>query len=147
MPVSFRDAEPDDIPAILAIEQAAAMAAHWNAGQYKVRIQDRNVMVAEKNGEILGFLCVRVAAGDWEIENVVVDARLRRQGIGVGLMRALLEKWQAASGATILLEVRESNASARTLYEKCGLLEAGRRRGYYCNPSEDAILYTRHRQT
>ena len=104
-------------------------------------------MVAERNGEILGFLCARVTAGDWEIENVVTDARFRRQGIGAGLMRALLEKWQGGSGATILLEVRESNAAARALYEKCGLLEAGRRRGYYSDPAEDAILYTRHRET
>jgi ribosomal-protein-alanine N-acetyltransferase len=43
----------------------------------------------------------------------------------------------------VFLEVRESNAAARTLYENAGFEQTGRRRSYYTSPLEDAILYRR----
>jgi ribosomal-protein-alanine acetyltransferase len=146
MPVSIRDAAPDDLPPILALEQAAPSAAHWSADQYKTRIEDRSVLLAEQEGKICGFLCAHVVAGEWEIENVVVAKDSRRQGIAAALMQALIGKWQTAEGTALLLEVRESNKAARALYEKCGLRQAGRRRAYYGTPPEDAILYARHRK-
>lgn len=148
MPISVRAAVPDDVPAILAIEQAAPAAAHWSAEQYKSRIQSggRNAcfLVAECEGKVCGFLCVRVVAAEWEIENVVVAERLRRHGIAAELMRSLIAKWEEFAGAAVLLEVRESNAAARALYTKYGLREVGRRRAYYREPVEDAVLYARH---
>ena len=146
MPVSIRDAAPADIQAILTIEQSAPSAAHWPADQYTTRIKDGNVIVAEEEGKICGFLCAHVVAGEWEIENVVVDEEFRRNGIGAALMREVLNKWEAAAGAAVLLEVRESNAAARALYEASGLRDVGRRRSYYRDPGEDAILYARYRQ-
>jgi ribosomal-protein-alanine N-acetyltransferase len=147
MPVSIRDAAPVDIPAILTIEQSAPSAAHWYADQYQTLIGDGNIIVAEEAGRICGFLCTHVVAGEWEIENVVVDEKFRRHGIAAALMRILLSKWEAAAGAAVLLEVRESNAAARALYEASGLREVGRRRAYYGDPVEDAILYALYRQT
>lgn len=147
MPVSIRDGATADIPAILAIEQAATSAAHWSADQYQTRIGDGSVIVAEQEGRICGFLCAHVVAGEWEVENVVVDEGFRRHGIAAALMRALLTKWEVAAGTAVLLEVRESNAAARALYEASGFREVGRRGGYYGDPLEDAILYARYRQT
>jgi len=146
MPVFIRDAVPEDLPAIVAIEQSSPSAAHWSAGQYQRRIGDGSVLVAEGESKICGFLCVHVVAGEWEIENVVVADESRRHGIGAALMRALLAKWEAAAGSAVLLEVRESNAAARGLYKASGFREIGRRRGYYRDPVEDAVLYARYRQ-
>jgi len=139
-PISIRDATIGDIPAILAIEQASPTAAHWSANQYQTRIAEGQVIAAEHDGIICGFLCWQVAADEWEIENVVVGAQTRRRGIGMALVRAVIEKWRAREGSALLLEVRESNQAARGLYEKCGLREVGRRRGYYSDPPEDAVL-------
>jgi ribosomal-protein-alanine N-acetyltransferase len=147
MPVFIRDAVPEDLPAILAIEQSSPSAAHWSAGQYQTRIGDGSMMVAAEASKICGFLCAHVVAGEWEIENVVVDEQSRRRGIGAALVRALLNKWEAAGGSAVLLEVRESNAAARALYQASGLRDVGHRRGYYRDPVEDAILYARYRQT
>jgi [ribosomal protein S18]-alanine N-acetyltransferase len=147
MPVSIRDAATADIPAILTVEQSTPSAAHWSADQYQTRIGDGSVIVAEEEGRICGFLCAHVVAGEWEIENVVVEEKFRRHGTGAALMRALLNKWEAADGAAVLLEVRESNAAAHALYKASGLREVGRRRAYYRDPGEDAILYARYRQT
>ena len=147
MSALIRSAASADLPAILAIEQAAPTAAHWNAEQYRHRFKDGCLLVAERADEVCGFLCARIAAGEWEIENVVVEKARQRQGVGEDLMRALLKKWDESAGSAILLEVRESNAAARDLYAKFGLLEVGRRRSYYRDPAEDALLYARHRAT
>ena len=141
MSVSIRAATPADLPAILAIEQATPTAAHWTAEQYQRRLEDGCLLVAEREGKLCGFLCARIAAGEWEIENVAVENASRRSGIGESLIRTLMQKWQESPGNSILLEVRESNAAARALYLKCGLAEVGRRRSYYRDPVEDAILY------
>lgn len=145
MSISIRQAAIDDITAILALEQESRAAAHWSADQYRTRIEEGNLIVAEQVGHVCGFLCARVAVGEWEIENVVVGSAFRRRSIGAELMRALIDKWEGEAGTAILLEVRESNTAARSLYAKCGLQEVGRRRAYYRDPSEDAILYARWR--
>lgn len=147
--VSIRAAALDDIPAILAIEQSAPSASHWHAEQYKSRIQspieDACFLVAECEGTLAGFICVRIIASEWEIENVVVAEEFRRQGVAAQLMRSLLARWDQVVGTTMLLEVRESNATARALYAKSGLEEVGRRPRYYREPIEDAILYERRK--
>ena len=86
--------------------------------------------------------CARKAvAGEWEIENVVVAAEFLRRGIANELVRELIQRAQNEAASAILLEVRESNLPARRLYEKHGFREVGRRRAYYRDPVEDAILY------
>jgi ribosomal-protein-alanine N-acetyltransferase len=56
-------------------------------------------------------------------------------------MRSLIAQWEKFAGTALLLEVRESNAAARALYTNHGLREVGRRRGYYRDPVEEAVLY------
>ena len=92
-PTSIRAANIDDLPAILALEQAAPAAAHWSTDHYRNRLQSEPhaacFLVAESNGpkEVCGFLCARIIgpADEWEIENVVVDQKFRRQGVGAQL--------------------------------------------------------------
>jgi ribosomal-protein-alanine N-acetyltransferase len=72
---------------------------------------------------------------------VVVAAEFLRRGIANELMRELIQSAQNEAASAILLEVRESNLPARGLYEKHCFREVGRRRAYYRDPAEDAILY------
>lgn len=141
MAFAIRTAVLDDVPAILTLEQKTAGAAHWTSEQYQRLVAGGVVLVAEEAGELCGFVCAQDVAGEWEIENVVVAAGFLRRGIASELLRELIGRAQGAGAAAILLEVRESNLAARRLYEKHGFGEAGRRRGYYANPAEDAILY------
>ena len=148
--LGIRAADLDDLPSIVALEQSAPKAAHWTSDHYKARIQDQPgaacFLIAESGSQtsprqLCGFLCARIVAGEWEIENVVVDPGLRRQGIGSQLIESLVMKWKASGGSALLLEVRESNAPARGLYERHGFSEVGRRASYYQNPEEAAVLY------
>jgi ribosomal-protein-alanine N-acetyltransferase len=141
MPFAIRSADFNDLPAILAIEQQSPSAAHWTSEQYKNLLDNGVVLVAEEAGKFGGFICAKAVAGEWEIENVVVAVELLRRGIANELLRKLTERARNESASEILLEVRESNGPARRLYEKCGFCEAGRRRAYYRDPVEDAILY------
>ena len=80
--------------------------------------------------------------GDWEIENIVVSPDLRRQGLGT---RTLMRRFLSGSGETgplktVHLEVRESNLAAQELYKTLGFAQIGRRKYYYSDPPEDAIL-------
>ena len=145
MPVAIRSAALNDVPAILTIEQRAPHAAHWTAEQYKKLVASGVVLVAEEGaeeaGELCGFICAKVVAGEWEIENVVVAAEFLRRGIANELVRNLIRSAAGEAASAILLEVRESNLPARGLYEKHGFREVGRRPVYYRDPVENAILY------
>jgi ribosomal-protein-alanine acetyltransferase len=155
MPVAIRSAVLNDVPAILAIERQAPTAAHWTLEQYRKLVESGVVLVAEEaadqapapgkerkeRGRLFGFLCAKAVAGEWEIENVVVAAEFLCRGIAHQLVLELIERARNGAASNVLLEVRESNRAARCLYEKCGFREVGRRRAYYANPVEDAILY------
>ena len=141
MLVAIRSAALDDLPAILAIEQPAPTASHWTSEQYNKLVGSGVVLVAEEAGKLCGFVCAKAVAGEWEIENVVVAAEFLRRGIANELVRALIQRAESEAASAILLEVRESNLPARGLYEKHGFREVGRRRAYYRDPVEDAILY------
>lgn len=141
MPLAIRSAAPNDVPAILAIERQAPSAAHWTPEQYEKLVDSGIVLVAEEAGRLVGFVGAKAVAGEWEIENVVVAAAFLRRGIANELLRTLIQRAQNEAASAILLEVRESNGPARRLYEKHGFHEVGRRRSYYRNPAENAILY------
>ncbi|HSA91549.1 MAG TPA: ribosomal protein S18-alanine N-acetyltransferase [Terriglobales bacterium] len=144
MPV--RPATVADLAAMLAIERALPTSAHWPEGEYRRMFDEdpdrpRLVLVAEEDAEVVGFVVARGAAGEWELENVAVAASAQRRGFGSLLVQALLYRLSALGAAAVFLEVRESNHAARRLYERHEFLLSGRRRAYYQDPPEDAVLY------
>lgn len=141
-----RKATPEDLATIRKLEQQTETAAHWAEREYDAlfaaEAPQRIALVAteEAGSQILGFGIARCAAGEWEIENVVVASEERRRGVGSALVRELVQEAQRSGATLVLLEVRESNASARRLYEKIGFNQVGSRPDYYRNPPEDALL-------
>jgi ribosomal-protein-alanine N-acetyltransferase len=156
----IRSAIAADIPAILALEKNSAAAAHYSEGQYGKIIdqgltlaasghrpgeekepQERLALIVEEGSQVRGFLIGRVLGDEWEIENVVVAEEARKRGFGAALVGEFLKWVRELGGLKVYLEVRESNAAARRLYEKCQFAETGRRKEYYRYPEEDAVLY------
>jgi [ribosomal protein S18]-alanine N-acetyltransferase len=89
---------------------------------------------------VIGFVVAHVIGEEWEIENLVVAPHSRNQGIGGALVTAVIQVARARSATRLMLEVRESNTAARSLYRKLGFNESGRREDYYSTPAEAAIL-------
>ena len=145
----IRPATAADIPQIMSLERASSTAGHWTEQQYRQLFQSgadglqRLVLVAEIGSAILGFLIAQHVAAEWELENIVVAESARRKGFGKQLLDTLLTRARATNSDAMFLEVRESNASARALYENTGFEPTGRRKAYYSAPDEDAILYRR----
>ena len=92
---------------------------------------------------IVGFLGTWYAADQAHIVSVGVADGYRRRGIGELLLIAAVEHAVARETETITLEVRKSNAAARTLYEKYGFVEQGIRKAYYSDNREDAVIMTK----
>jgi [ribosomal protein S18]-alanine N-acetyltransferase len=148
----IRAATPADIPHMMSLERKSATAGHWTEELYRKAFQPesaaRLLLVAEasdlKSGTgapgILGFLIAHHLTPEWELENLVVAPAARRKGLGNRLLEALLNAARETN-SSVFLEVRESNAAARALYENSGFEQTGRRPSYYTSPLEDAILY------
>ena len=131
--VRIRAATQDDLREITAIEDSVAESPRWQPGDFLAF----DCRVAVLDGQLSGFLVSRqVADGEREILNIAVHPRYRRLGIAKELLRAEIAR---GSGA-YFLEVRESNAAARRLYESLGFQAVGERPGYYENPPETGIV-------
>jgi [ribosomal protein S18]-alanine N-acetyltransferase len=134
----LRPAIEDDLPGLVEVERAAFAVPNWPSDTF-LRY---DCTVAEVSGVVGGFLVSReifrgspTAPPEREILNLAVDPRYRRAGIATLLMRLEFRK-----GAVFLLEVRDSNLGARALYDRLGFVEISRRREYYTNPTETAIV-------
>jgi [ribosomal protein S18]-alanine N-acetyltransferase len=138
------------------LEQQSPAAAHWSRAQYESvlattdPVLQRVGWVAQvepletpDEAGLLGFLIAHRIDAEWELENIAVAPAARRQGVATRLLSALLAHVRAENGSAIFLEVRESNQTARRLYEKAGFEETGVRKNYYSAPQEDAVLYRR----
>lgn len=144
----IRAAARADIPAWLTLDRSSRTSANWSERQHEDLFSTldgpspRLALVAENEpATLIGFLVARHIAPEWELENLLVSPAERRHGVANQLLQALLSRAAQTNSEAVFLEVRESNAPARLLYEKFGFQQTGRRKSYYSNPFEDAILY------
>ena len=97
-------------------------------------------LVAVEGDDVIGYVGSQTVLGWSDMMNVAVHPDHRRKGVGESLVIALEEALKAQESTCLTLEVRASNDPARTLYEKLGFAEVGRRKNYYRNPKEDALI-------
>ncbi|MBP5282740.1 MAG: ribosomal protein S18-alanine N-acetyltransferase [Lachnospiraceae bacterium] len=97
-------------------------------------------LVAEKDGEPVGFAGMTVSCGEGEIDKVMVAPSCQRQGIADALLTALFELGKEIGVTAYTLEVRVSNEPAIRLYEKHGFRSEGVRPRFYEKPTEDALI-------
>jgi ribosomal-protein-alanine N-acetyltransferase len=138
---------PADAGAIVAIEQACTEAPHWSEAVWEAMLSDgennavaRACFVAEIDGHVMGFVVVSCASGVAELESVAVAEAARRQGVGRALCTEAFAWASERSAGEMELEARASSEGALELYRSLGFAEDGRRRGYYRDPTDDAVL-------
>jgi ribosomal-protein-alanine N-acetyltransferase len=129
-----------DLLAVLSIEESS-FSSPWPRAAFVHELQSPHccVTIAERAGEVLGYLCCWYVADEVQILNVAVQTSYRRQRVAERLLRYVLDVGQQKGAQSANLEVRRGNLPARRLYEKFGFREVAVRRGYYAD-GEDALL-------
>tara|TARA_R110002126_G_scaffold7763_5_gene37642 strand:- start:619 stop:1197 length:579 start_codon:yes stop_codon:yes gene_type:complete len=91
---------------------------------------------------LLGFAIVQQIVDEVTLLDICLLPSQQGKGYGKLLLNAVMASAKASGAVVLMLEVRESNLAARTLYQKAGFIESGRRKGYYLieGGKEDAIL-------
>lgn len=137
-----------DVAGVVALERAAEEAPHWAEAEYAEMVEAgaggirRCLLVAELEERLVGFAVGKVVGGDSsaELESVAVNVKARRRGVGRALCGAVAAWCREQGAAELELEVRAASAGARALYAGLGFVSVGRRRGYYRDPVDDAVL-------
>ena len=137
--ITVRPATLCDLPLLLSAE-AACFSDPFSENAIRGFYQNGwgLSLIAEEEGEPLGYLLATLIDGEGEVARVAALPERRRRGAAEALLRHLLSLSESC-----YLEVRRSNAPARALYEKLGFVPVGERKGYYKSPAEDAVLYER----
>jgi len=132
------------IPDILRIERGS-FAAPWTEGTLTDMLFRPDVCfaVAADGGEALGFVILQAGGGESELYQIAVRADARRRGIAGSLLGPAVEFARGRQSERVFLEVRESNIHAQRLYEKYGFVIVGRRKNYYFDPREDAVVMSK----
>jgi [ribosomal protein S18]-alanine N-acetyltransferase len=132
-----------DLPQVIAIERRA-FPTPWSLAMFVLELSKPSgiCLAGLLEGRIVGYLVCSRYDTVWHVMNVAVDDRLRRAGIASGLLGRLFELADQP-GEQYTLEVRASNDPAIQLYERFGFRTAGRRRGYYHDNREDALIMWR----
>jgi ribosomal-protein-alanine N-acetyltransferase len=143
--LAIRAMDEGDLDRVMAIAASLPTAPQWTRQAYEAAIVSGNgprriALVAEHSDEVIGFAIARVVAPVAEIETIAIDKKAQGYGFGSSLLLAMLEELRLAGAEDVELEVRSSNEWAIRLYERAGFLEVGRRRGYYREPDEDALV-------
>ena len=151
-----------DAPELAALE-AACFSLPWNEAEYRALLGKVDVILADRDAltvpweelpvfmafglrdrdnRLAGYISLGLhhAAGELEIYNIAVAGALRRRGHGGILLDYALTRARQAGMSRALLEVRTGNAPALALYASAGFAECGRRRRYYSDTGEDALV-------
>ena len=132
-----------DLPQVIAIERRA-FPTPWSLAMFVLELSKPSgiCLAAMSEDRLVGYLVCSRYDTVWHLMNVAVDDRLRRRGIARSLLTRLFELADRPN-AQYTLEVRTSNDSAISLYEGFGFRAAGRRRAYYHDNREDALIMWR----
>ena len=142
-PLEIRPLAYADLPQVIAIERRA-FTTPWSLAMFVLELSKPSgiCLAALRDGRIVGYLVCSRYVDDWHVMNVAVDPSLLRQGIASTLLEHLFARADNP-GEQYTLEVRPSNEPAIGLYERFGFYTAGKRRGYYHDNREDALIMWR----
>ena len=139
--LTFRAMTQDDADTVAAIEEKS-FAMPWKREDFwrEAKNELATYIVGELDGKIVAYAGAWVSFNQAEVMSVAVDPELRGQGVGTILFGELIKAVKARGATAITLEVRPSNEAAIKLYKNFGLRSVGRRRGYYLDNGEDALI-------
>lgn len=135
--------EKKHVPYVAQLE-ADCFSDNWSEASIEAELKNAcsRFLVALEAGEVIGYLSASFVADEGAVNRVAVAKDYRRQGVGAGLMKHLLEAAWSQNLAFVTLEVREGNGPAIGFYEAFGFRPVGVRKNFYRRPAENALLMT-----
>ena len=131
-----------DVDAVADIEEAT-FARPWSRDSFRQEVTRNAVaryLVAEQDGQILGYAGAWIILDESHITNIAVREDVRGKGLGKKLTKQLLQILSNLGACYATLEVRVSNIRAQNLYKSLGFVSVGKRKRYYEDNNEDAYL-------
>ena len=134
----------EDVPTVYEMEKTC-FADPWGRDSLTDFSSGKghSVFIAEDDKNIIGYGCTQQVLDECEILRIAVNPNFRKKGVGYSLLSEMVNNAYAHGSRIFYLEVRENNVPAIGLYKKLMFTESGRRKDYYKNPTEDAILMSR----
>jgi len=132
----------DDIPVVVELDKMS-FSLPWPERSFRFELTDNpasRCCVAEIDGRIVGMIVVWLLMGEAHVATLATHPNYRRQGIAKKLLAHTLQYLTREGAQSSFLEVRAGNVAAQEMYRKFGYKESGRRRHYYKDNDEDAIL-------
>lgn len=132
----------DDVDRVVAIERSS-FSMPWSRGAFVYELEQNRAArcwVCRDEGQIVGYLCLWEIGGEIHITNLAVGPAHRRRGVARYLLTEILGDARQRGIRTVFLEVRPTNTGALSLYQSLGFQVIGRRKGYYYDTGEDALV-------
>jgi ribosomal-protein-alanine N-acetyltransferase len=128
-----------DLPSVITIERRS-FPTPWSLAMFVLELSKPSgiCLAAEDETGLVGYLVCARFDDVWHLMNVAVHPNQRRRGVATALIERLFE--EAGEGARFTLEVRVSNRPAIAMYQRFGFRSGGRRRSYYHDNGEDALI-------
>lgn len=141
--ITYRKHIKGDFEQIAEIE-ALVFSSPWSQKAVEEFTENSysGILVAELNKKVLGYITYSSIIDEIQIANVATHPDFRRMHIAQNLLELLIDKAKINNTLSITLEVRESNIKAISLYDKCNFKVIGKRKNYYSNPKENALIMT-----
>lgn len=142
MNLFIRKMMPDDIPAVIQIDQIS-FSLPWPERSFRFEVTENiasRCWVAEVDQRVVGMIVAWLLVDEVHVATIATHPDFRRQGIARRLLSHTLARAMDEGAISSFLEVRESNLAAQEMYRKFGYEATGRRKRYYKDNDEDAIL-------
>ena len=137
-----RKMDVQDIQRVYEIE-VASFKTPWSMDAFRSEIVENTLatyIVLELDDVIIGYGGMWQIMDEVHITNVAIDVPYRGKGFSKDLMHAMIEYAVTSGFKHMTLEVRVSNQTAISLYEKLGFYSVGKRPKYYIDTGEDALV-------
>lgn len=139
--ITVRRMAESDLDVVSSIEKEV-FSDPWSRNAFKIDLDNKLAwpMVAEFEKKVVGYSNIYIVAGEVQIGNFAVAPGFRGRGVAKRIMSEIFDKAAENNCHNIFLEVRESNTPAMELYKSYGFVSSGKRKDYYTNPRENAII-------
>ena len=143
--VTVRTMNLSDVDAVFKLEKKI-FSDPWGRDAFVEQVEGENWggFVAESQSEIIGYACYFIASTESHLTNIAVVENFRRKSVAKLLLDNILEVVEQHRCEYLLLEVRPSNVSAISFYERHDFKLLYRRPNYYHSPVEDALVMVRY---